>query len=174
MLFLLPVESKYTLVTPSGSSPGSGSTSIPSLPSFPEFIGKGLITPFLRASNDIQNSDSIDVIQSNISQILGTRKNDEVKAGELPWRDDFGSLLYELRHVQNDVIAQELAKVHVIDAISRWEPRVRIKRVFLDRVKDKENNETILEIKILYDIVSTNPNRNNVIVPDVNQTIFTS
>jgi uncharacterized protein len=53
--------------------------------------------------------------------------------GELPWRTEFGSLLHLLCHQKNDRVLQELARVYVVDALKRWEPRVVVTSVQIAR-----------------------------------------
>ena len=52
-----------------------------------------------------------------------------LRARELPWRTEFGSLLHLLRHQRSAAVLEELARVYVVDALKRWEPRVVVTAV---------------------------------------------
>lgn len=86
--------------------------------------------------------------------------------GELPWRTEFGSLLHLLRHQKSDSVLQELARVYVVDALKRWEPRVRVTSV---QVRERQNGENVLVVRLRYDLTS-GPG-NNVLVENVEQTV---
>lgn len=110
-------------------------------------------------------------IQSCVGQILGTRCSaGDVQGGELPWRTDFGSRLHQLRHRNNDAILSELARVYVVEALQRWEPRVRIKAVAVTR-ESSENGENVLAVRLRYDIITANVDGNQVVVRDVSQEV---
>jgi len=98
--------------------------------------GRAIIRPFQRdLKNDIANSYGQRAIQSNVGQILGTIAQGPTHQGELPWRTDFGSWLALLRQRLNDETLVEQARVFVVQAIQRWEPRVRVRRVDVLRPK---------------------------------------
>ena len=90
----------------------------------------GLLRPFRRDQKaDFAASGAEQVIRSAVGQILGTVGSSDFTQGELPWRTEFGSLLHLLRHQKNDRVLQELARVYVVDALKRWEPRVVVTAV---------------------------------------------
>jgi phage baseplate assembly protein W len=60
---------------------------------------------------------------SNVGQILGTAR------GTLPWRPEFGSELERLRHQNNTPVLRELVSIYVSEALSLWEPRVRLTNI---------------------------------------------
>src|SRR5262249_4089606 len=93
----------------------------------------------------------------------------DVTPGEVPWRSDFGSLLYRLKHQKNDSVLQELARVYVVDALKRWEPRIAVTAVTVGRLRHE--GENVLVIRIRYDVISTNTPGNNVILSGVDQTV---
>lgn len=113
-----------------------------------ELFGFGLTIPFQRAANDFAAAGGLDLIRSNVAQIIGTR------IGELPWRPRFGSELHKLRSQNNDRVRAELARVFVNDALSRWEPRVAVKGVEVSTKTGPDGENTILYVKIRYDVVS--------------------
>lgn len=112
--------------------------------------GFGLDSPFRRGANDFVAVGDFELINASIAQILGTRCSSDYSTGELPWRSSFGSLLYRLRHQNNDAVAAELAKQYVADAIARWEPRIRLVSVEVTREKHSDGNDSILSIRIKY------------------------
>lgn len=135
-----------------------------------EFLGFGLIRPFRRDGRaDFLAAGSEPVIRSAVGQILGTVGASEVTQGELPWRTDFGSLLHRLRHQKNDNVLQELARVYVVDALKRWEPRIVVTAVTVQR--EQQDGENVLAIRIRYDIISTNTPGNNMLLPNVEQIV---
>lgn len=126
---------------------------------FSDPLGTGLVRPFRRTERgDFATASGEPLVGSCVGQVLGTEEN------SLPWRPEFGSRLYLLRHAPIDVdVTPELARVYAEEALRRWEPRARIGgcrvaqptpgdrstlRVFLDwRIGDDGKYETLkLEI----------------------------
>ena len=95
----------------------------------PAILGQGLKFPFQfhRRSGGarISTATSRDQqhIHESIRQILGTRR------GERFLLPEFGSRLHELLFEGNDAILQGLLRHEVIDALTRWEPRIIIDEV---------------------------------------------
>jgi uncharacterized protein len=135
-----------------------------------EFLGFGLLRPFQRDGRaDFVAAGGEALIRSVVGQILGTIGASEITPGEVPWRTDFGSLLYRLRHQKNDSVLQELARVYVVDALKRWEPRIVVTGVAIGRLC--QDGENVLAIRIRYDVISTNTPGNNVILAGIDQTV---
>jgi phage baseplate assembly protein W len=136
-----------------------------------DFLGFGPVRPFRRDLRaDFAAAGGEQLVRSAVGQILGTVGSSEVSDGELPWRTEFGSALTRLRHQKNDHVLAELARVYVVDALKRWEPRVIVKTVSVTRqVQDGEN---ILAIHLCYDVISANTPGNNVLLADVEQTVI--
>ena len=134
------------------------------------FLGFGLVRPFQRdLRSDFAAAGGEQLIRSAVGQILGTVGASDYTQGEVPWRTTFGSLLHVLRHQRNDHVLQELARVYVIDALKRWEPRVVVTSVQI--MREQLEGENVLAIRVRYDIVSTNTPGNNVILPGIDQTV---
>ncbi len=135
-----------------------------------EFLGFGLVRPFRRDGRaDWLAAGGEPLIRSAVGQILGTVGASDGTSGELSWRTDFGSLLHRLRHQKNDSVLQELARVYVVDALKRWEPRIVVTAVMVQR--EQHDGENVLAIRIRYDVISTNTPGNNVILSGVEQTV---
>jgi len=135
-----------------------------------EFLGFGLTRPFQRDGRaDFNAAGGEAVIRSAVGQILGTIGASEITPGEVPWRTEFGSLLYRLRHQKNDSVLQELARVYVVDALKRWEPRIVVTAVTVGRLR--QGGENVLAIRIRYDVISTNTPGNDVILSGIEQTV---
>ncbi len=135
-----------------------------------EFLGFGLLRPFRRdLRSDFAAAGGDAVIKSAVGQILGTVGSSDFTQGELPWRTEFGSLLNLLRHQKNDRVLQELARVYVVDALKRWEPRVVVTSVQASR--EQKDGENVLAIRLRYNVISTNTPGNNVILSGVEQTL---
>lgn len=136
-----------------------------------EFLGFGLTRPFHRdGRSDFAAAGGEQVIRSAVGQILGTVGSSDFTQGEVPWRTDFGSLLHVLRHQRNDNVLQELARIYVVDALQRWEPRVSVTSVQISR--EHQDGENVLAIKVRYDVIVANTPGNNVIVAGVEQTVL--
>ncbi len=135
-------------------------------------LGRGLVRPFRRdAQNDFASAEGLALVQSCIGQIVAMRGSSDFILGELEWDPDRGSLLQILRHQKNALVLQELGRTYVVDAIRNWEPRVRIKAVRITREKDPEGQETIMLIRLVYDVISTNVPGNQVLFADVEQNL---
>ena len=136
-----------------------------------EFLGFVLLRPFRRDRKvDFAAAGGEALVRSAVGQILGTMASSDFTQGELPWRTEFGSLLHLLRHQKNDAVLQELARVHVADALKRWEPRVQLTSVQVTRERDR--GENVLAIRLRYNIISANTPGNNVIVAALEQTVI--
>lgn len=136
-----------------------------------EFLGFGLLRPLRRDQKaDFAAGGGEQLIRSAVGQILGTIGSSEVSPGELPWRTEFGSLLYRLRHQKNDSVLQELARVYVVDALKRWEPRIVVTAVAVGR--ERHDGENVLAIRLRYNVISTNTPGDNVIVAGVEQILM--
>ena len=135
-----------------------------------EFLGFGLLRPFQRDGRaDFSAARGEALIRSAVGQILGTIGASEITPGEIPWRTDFGSLLYRLRNQKNDAVLQELARVYVVEALKRWEPRIIVTDVAVGRLR--QDGENVLAIRVRYDVISTNTPGNNVILSGIEQTV---
>jgi phage baseplate assembly protein W len=135
-----------------------------------EFLGFGLLRPFRRDQKaDFAAAGGDALIRSAVGQILGTVGSSDFTQGELPWRTEFGSLLHLLRHQKNDRVLQELARVYVVDALKRWEPRVVVTSVQIAR--EQQDGENVLAIRLRYNVISTNVPGNNVILSGIDQTV---
>ena len=136
-----------------------------------DFLGFGPIRPFRRdLRSDFAAAGGEQLVRSAVGQILGTVGSSELSNGELPWRTEFGSVLTRLRHQKNDHVLTELARVYVVDALERWEPRIVVTAVSVTRqVRDGAN---VLAIHLRYDVISTNTPGNNVLFAGVEQTVI--
>ncbi len=132
---------------------------------------RGLLRPFRRDKKSDFAADSGEVlVRSAVGQILGTMAGSEHTQGELLWRTEFGSLVHLLRNQKNDSVLQELARVHVVDALKRWEPRVQVTSVRITR--ERLDGENVLAIRLRYNIVSANSPGDNVVLAGLQQTVF--
>ena len=140
------------------------------MPSDSTFDLRGLLRPFRRDRKaDFAAGSGEALIRSAVGQILGTMAASEFTPGELPWRTEFGSGLHLLRHQKNDALLQELARIHVVDALKRWEPRIRLTSVQITRERDR--GENVLAIRVRYAIVARGSAAGGVIVENVEQTV---
>lgn len=130
------------------------------------FLGNGLLRPFRRdEKNDFANGSGAELVKAAVGQVLGTRTSTATTIGELPWRPEFGSLLHTLRHSNNNDGLKQIAKGFVIDAIRRWEPRVRVTGFGINRKRSTPGGpEDILEIIVQYNVIDRNVAGNNVVL----------
>lgn len=149
------------------STTGAGDTGpSPSLIGGGDFYGYGLLRPFRRDRKlDFAAAGGIRLVTSCVGQVLGTRCASEFSSGELPWRDEFGSLLYLLRHRANDDTTRELARIYVAEALVRWEPRVRVTGVEIKAEEVPGLGEVAMAIRVRFDLISRNTPGNAVILP---------
>lgn len=135
-----------------------------------ELLGFGAIRPFRRdGKSDWAAAGGEALVRSSVGQVLGTMAASEFTQGELPFRTEFGSLLHLLKHQKNDAVLQELARVHVVDALKRWEPRVRVTSVQVTR--ERQNGENVLSIRVRYDVIDRQVPGNNVLLAGLEQTV---
>lgn len=131
---------------------------------------RGLLHPFQRdRRSDFVSGTGEALIRSAVAQVLGTMAASGFTPGELPWNTSFGSHLHLLRHKKNDALLQELARIHVVDALKRWEPRIRVASVQITRERDR--GENVLSIRLRYSIVARGTAAGRIIVENVEQTV---
>jgi phage baseplate assembly protein W len=116
-------------------------------------LGRGLVVPFRRDKrHDFHAASGAELVRSAISQVLAVRADNGRMTGELPWRPEFGSLLYSLQHTGVDEVFAALARSRVVSAISQWEPRARVTSTQVLRVTDTAGQVTAL-LRVTYDLV---------------------
>ncbi len=136
----------------------------------PALLGVGLLRPFRRDGKaDFAAAGGEALIRSSVGQILGTVGSSDFTQGEIPWRTELGSMLRLLVHQPNNRVLQELARVYVVDALKRWEPRVRVTSVQVTR--EQLDGENVLAIHVRYDVIAANVPGNNVILSGIEQTV---
>lgn len=135
-----------------------------------DILGFGLLSPLRRdKKNDFAAAGGEALVRASVQQILGTIGASDFTQGEVPWRTELGSLLFLLRHQKNDVALQELAKVYVADALRRWEPRVVVTGLTVQRLQDGEGNK--LALRLRYNVIQRNVPGNQVLLEGVDQTV---
>lgn len=133
----------------SGSDSGGSSSFELSGLSLDQFFGRGILRPFRRdQKNDFANGSGIALLSSNVGQVLQTKR------GELPWRTEQGSRVHLLRHRnQTEPLFDELVRVYVIEALSRWERRISVKAV--SRVGTSIPTDNTPTFLVVYDVVDS-------------------
>ncbi len=123
----------------------------------PSFLGNGLLAPLARdGKGDFKSGSGLDLIGSSVFTILGTIASSDFTLGELPWRTEFGSLLTQLRHRNNDAILREFADALSVQALQRQEPRVAVTRT------DTVSEENVLSIRVKTRIIGFNVSDNSI------------
>ncbi len=126
-------------------------------------LGRGLIRPLQRdGKGDFVNATGPALVEAAIVQILATAASSAKAEGELPWRTEFGSWIYLLRHSGNDELVELLARRYVADAIRRWLPRVAVTGATIERRKN-ERDDDILWIEVRFVIRRARDPRSEVI-----------
>lgn len=112
-----------------------------------KFIGLGiqLPNPFSEDSGKVISNTGVSRINQSISNILGT------DLGERFMVPEFGSKLSTIIFEQNDSITRSLIIEYITDALTKWEPRIRIIKV------DPQITDTnTIPVIITYQIIVTN------------------
>lgn len=168
----MPASASFPLLADLPAAPveGAASTSEQSTHDVTHgLLGFGLMRPFRRdLKADFAADGGERLVRSAVGQVLGTIASSDFTQGETPWRTEFGSLLHLLRHRRNDAVLQELARVYVVDALKRWEPRIIVTSVHMSR--EQQDGENVLAIRLRYNIIDRSSGA--VLVEGVNQTVF--
>jgi len=137
-------------------------------------LGRGIIRPFRRDDkNDFANAEGEDLVRSCVGQLLNMRGASPAAQGELEWDPERGSLLYLLRQKKNNPMLKDLAKAYAMTVLQRFEPRVRVKSVVVDKTQGADNAQTLI-IRLRYDVIRVNVPGNQVILSDVDQNVTLS
>lgn len=151
--FLLqqPVLPEPTAVPSTDPAPSSVGRSVEEV-----VLGCGITRPLRRDGNgDFVHECAEDLIRASVGQILGTVAQSSTTAGEIPWRPEFGSKLHLLRHQNNDDVLEDVARAFVVQALDRWEPRVRVRAVTIERTGVPAANDlNVLRLKVRYDLAA--------------------
>lgn len=112
------------------------------------FLGQGWAMPVeLDASGDVAMVDHDEDVGQAIRIILETAPDERVM------RPDFGSGLHAAVFEPITTTTKALLRHRVIDALTRWEPRIDSVEVTVD---DRRRAEGILELEITYRVRATN------------------
>ncbi len=148
-------------VTPPADPGFAESVSLASDP----LIGSGLLRPFQRdVKQDWANANGRRILDTSVGQILATMADSPLATGELPWRPEFGSILYLLRNQINSGHLGDLARRYVVDAIREWEPRVRVTGAQIQRFQAaNQQGQNAMLIRVKYDILAQAGSGNDVV-----------
>ena len=90
----------------------------------PALTASGIQYPYgFTPAGAVAASTELPRIRQSIRQILGTRP------GERAMRPDFGCGLHSLVFEPNTAVYQALARRRILDALARWEPRIKVSRL---------------------------------------------
>ena len=116
-----------------------------------EFLGQGLAFPLqVNSRGEIALARGERDIEQSIRIIL------ETMPGERVMRPDFGCRIWELVFAPRDPTTEGLLIHYVQEALTRWEPRVDVQRIYVG--DDPAQDGTVL-ININYQIKSTHDER---------------
>lgn len=115
------------------------------------YLGRGLAFPLqVNARGEISLVDGARDIEQSIRIILGTRP------GERVMRPEFGCRAQELLFEPRDAATESLLQTYVMDALTRWEPRIDVMSV---NVYVNEENDGALFAEVNYLIKATHDER---------------
>lgn len=103
---------------------------------------KGIALPLINRGGlgVFATQTTTELIKSSIQMILQTRLGERVMLPE------YGSRLAELLYEPNDSVLVSLAKRFIVDALARWEPRIKVLGSIILA------NENEMQININYEI----------------------
>ena len=106
---------------------------------------KGLAFPFIKNAVSLPAAVTDDeLVRQSILQILMTKR------GERVMRPQFGADLYSFVFDNNDSITEELLRVEISTAITKFESRARIQDIFFT------TDDTTLTVTVDFVVLSTN------------------
>lgn len=111
--------------------------------SLQNFVGQGITLPLDLVNGKAPLATGFELIRSSIINILSWQYGTRFFLGE------FGSQLYQLLEEPNDQILQDTIRVFVIDAIAKWDTRIEITNMVMERVSD-----TTLNLTVTYNIIN--------------------
>lgn len=87
-------------------------------------LGFGVVCPLRRTTTgDYASASGPGLVRSDLEQLVS------IVPGEVRWRPSLGTNINRLRQRPNTGALAELARIEVMNAISRWEPRVKVNDV---------------------------------------------
>lgn len=111
------------------------------------FMGRGAdLNLFDEVTKSTKVSYGEEKIHNSIHMILST------KLGERVFLPEFGSNLHKILFEPNDLIAEDLARIYIEDALGRWEKRIVIKGIELGN----RSGDNTVPIAIYYSLRNTN------------------
>lgn len=122
-----------------------------------DFLGRGVAFPFQvdAATGRIRETAGEEDIRQAVLIILSTRK------GERVMRPDFGCDIYNFMFGTTDYTSLHLMEQAVLEALIRWEPRIRDIQV---RAEAPQGQGGMVEFHIRY-VVRTTNNMYNMVYP---------
>lgn len=114
------------------------------------FLGNGLVFPIQLTNGKPILVTGFPLVEASIKTILSFTIGNRFMLGE------FGSLLEELIEEPNDEILENLINTYVIDAVTRWEQRVRQ----ISATIDNKNDRGIINLSITYQVVNSSSSQN--------------
>ena len=91
--------------------------------------GNGIICPFQRdGKGDFANADGLDLLKSDIGELIGVIGPTTQQPGELPWNTELGSRVLMMKHRG---LHAEMVRANADQLVSapvrRWENRARVR-----------------------------------------------
>jgi phage baseplate assembly protein W len=129
------------------------------------YLGYSITRPLQRdLQSDYITAGGVALVAAAVGQVLGTVASSLVTNGELPWRVEFGSQLELLRHRNVDATFVDIARVYVVEALQRWEPRCVVTDV---DITVEYEGEARSFLHVYFDISSANAPSSVIIARDL-------
>lgn len=111
-------------------------------------IGTGVLCPFRRdGKGDFANGSGLELLKSDVGELLGLVGSSATEPGELPWDPDRGSRLPMMKHRHlHSIMVRALADQLSSGVLREYEPRVRPGEV---RVTTEDESAT-LKVHVSY------------------------
>lgn len=127
-----------------------------------DYLGFGLLAPFERGANDFKSGGREELVMGCARRVLGIEAAVGPFPGEIPWRPDFGSKLWYLRHRNQDGALEEVAIAYAREALL-WEPRLIAGDVKIQGGPDETPGE--LHVVVPVSLIESDVAGNRVILP---------
>lgn len=111
-------------------------------PNINKFVGTGLLFPIkLDSYGKALLGTGWEILESDLQVLIGWPEGTRFFMGE------YGTKLAEFIEEPNDKILENLLRVHLIDQIKKWEPRLEVLEVNLQRRNDVSVN-IIMKVRV--------------------------
>lgn len=126
-----------------------------------QFVGYGLLQPFCRARGDFRAGTGLDLLTSNLRQILQT------EPGEIPWAPSAGCHLRRYKNRNLDEALVAAIREEVTSAIASQDPRIAVTEVAAQQNEDNQLSVHIAAWALVYNQAEASGVRGTALPPIV-------